>query len=260
MKTSSVEPRMEYEERLQELWLQTGYENLRRLSEGGQPRGMIRLRSDWDRKNAISSCLMAAYRDTGNVAAFDLLVELNRAALLWAIRNRLRRGGFVHVDANDALQHALMNMCRYRKSYRCERPVSFRVWSQRIANNSAISLLKGETKRATPTNLDTIATELVDHHSRSPYLAAAEAESAQLVNLAYLTYLNVYLRVYQQVSERERRALFLVEVKGKTYKQTAAALGIRVESLKMVIFRARRKIYRGVDRYLRDLYQPVAAG
>ncbi len=259
MKTSSVEPRMECEERLQELWLQTGHENLRRLSEGGQPRGMIRLRTDWDRKNAISSCLMAAYQDTGNVAAFDLLVELNRAGLLWAIRNRLRRG-FVYVDENDALQHALMNMCRYRKSYRCERPDSFRVWSQRIANNSAARLLKGETKRATPTNLDTIGPELVDHHSRSPYLAAAEAESAQLVNLAYLTYLNVYLRVYQQVSERERRALFLVEVKGKIYKQTAAALGIRVDALKTVIFRARRKIYRGVDRYLGDLCQPVAAG
>ena len=64
---------------------------------------------------------------------------------------------------------------------------------------------------------------------------------------------------HQQRTEKERRALSLVEVKGASYKQTAAALGIRMESLKMLIFRARRKIYRGVNQYLRELFQPVPA-
>ena len=77
MKPSVVETRMEYEEQLLELWQLIGDDNLRRLGEGGQPRGMAPLRHDEDRKNAISSCLMAAYRHTGNFAAFELLVKLN---------------------------------------------------------------------------------------------------------------------------------------------------------------------------------------
>ena len=50
------------------------------------------------------------------------------------------------------------------------------------------------------------------------------------------------------LSDRERRALHLVEVEEWSYRQTADELEIKLENLKMVIFRARRKIHRSMRR------------
>ena len=59
--------------------------------------------------------------------------------------------------------------------------------------------------------------------------------------------------VREQLSSKERRALTMVEVEGRSYRDTAAALEIRLENLKMVIFRGRRKIYRGMEASLAGL-------
>jgi hypothetical protein len=40
----------------------------------------------------------------------------------------------------------------------------------------------------------------------------------------------------------------MVEVEDRSYRQAAEALGIRLENLKMVVFRARRKIHRSMRR------------
>jgi DNA-directed RNA polymerase specialized sigma24 family protein len=45
------------------------------------------------------------------------------------------------------------------------------------------------------------------------------------------------------LTPREKRALYLVEVDVLPYKEVAAMLDVRVENLKMMIFRARRKVY-----------------
>ena len=86
-----------------------------------------------------------------------------------------------------------------------------------------------------------------------------ESESAGLVDNAYLLYLNLYLIHFERLSEKERRALTMVEVEGASYKEAAAELGIRLENLKMVIFRGRRKIFRGLHRTLDALVSPDAA-
>ena len=97
-----------------------------------------------------------------------------------------------------------------------------------------------------------------DKRARSPYRSASDAESAGFVDFAYLVYLNLYLLHYGKLSEKEQRALQMVEVEGASYKATAAELGIRLENLKMVIFRGRRKIFRGMNRTLQDLATPCA--
>ena len=49
------------------------------------------------------------------------------------------------------------------------------------------------------------------------------------------------------------RALHLVEVEEQSYREAAADLGIKLENLKMVIFRARRKIHRSMRRVFEGL-------
>ena len=96
------------------------------------------------------------------------------------------------------------------------------------------------------------------HHSLPPFLLRlatahdaielSEAERAEVVNCAFLLYLQLYLLHFGKLSPRERRALTLVEVEAVSYRAAAEDLGIRLENLKMVIFRARRKIHRAMRR------------
>ncbi len=232
-----------------DLWRETGDENLRRVGAGTQPRGMVQLRGGRDRMDAISTCLMTTFQETGNANVFDLLVELNRDSLLQAIRNKLR--GRSEIDADDVLQETLLSICRYRGSFRGDKPGAFRMWAHRIAINSACRMFKDESRNAALALDDDL--DMEDRSARSPFRAARDAEAAALANFAYMTYLNVYLLQYQKRSPKEQRALSLVEIKGATYKETAAELGIRVEALKMLIFRARRKILRDVRRSLGGL-------
>jgi DNA-directed RNA polymerase specialized sigma24 family protein len=60
----------------------------------------------------------------------------------------------------------------------------------------------------------------------------------------YLTYLHLYLQFYSMLSPRERSAIHMVEVEEISYRDAADRLNIKLENLKMVIFRARRKIHR----------------
>ncbi len=45
----------------------------------------------------------------------------------------------------------------------------------------------------------------------------------------------------------------MVEVDGASYRDAAEALGLRLENLKMVIFRGRRKIFRGMEGSLAEI-------
>jgi hypothetical protein len=87
-----------------------------------------------------------------------------------------------------------------------------------------------------------------------------EDESAIECTRVYLNYLYLYLRFYGMLSEREQRAIQLVEVEGTSYRDAAQELGIKLENLKMVIFRARRKIHRSMRRVFERSPAGPAAG
>lgn len=243
------------EERILSLWERTGDESLRRLAEGEPVRdgdeshceGHQQERLDW-----ISTCLMSTYKDTGDPQVFGLLFELNRVAFLQAIQSQVRRAGG-QVDPGDVLQEVFLNVYRYPHRFVAEKSDSFRNWGHRIVRNTLLKFLKGRTRMLRFASLDDEVTDREDPRIRSPYRSAIESESASLVDWAYLVYLNLYLLHFNRLSEKERRALTLVEVEGSSYKAAAEDLNIRLENLKMVIFRGRRKILRGLTRTLEDL-------
>jgi DNA-directed RNA polymerase specialized sigma24 family protein len=55
--------------------------------------------------------------------------------------------------------------------------------------------------------------------------------------------LHAYLLAFERLSERERYVLQMVEVRRMRYAGLAQILGIRPEALKMVVFRARKRIH-----------------
>jgi RNA polymerase sigma-70 factor, ECF subfamily len=248
---SPIEP-LVLKDRLLELWERTNDPALGRLAAGespieGEPPPQGQDLSDW-----VSTCLMNAYKQSGDPQVFGLLFELNRAAFLIAVQGKLR-GSPIHLDPQDVLQEVFLNIYRYPHRFLADRADAFRNWGHRIVRNTLLKFLKGESRTGRHLALEDEIPLPEDVHARSPERAAVESESAQTVNHAYLLYLNLYLMHFQRLSEKERRALTLVEVEGISYKDAAADLCIRLENLKMVIFRGRRKIFRGMAQSLEYL-------
>lgn len=244
--------------RLGELWERTGDSALHRLANGLSPRDGVSVATDQQYEDWVSTSLMDCYKTSGDPQVFALLYELNRASFLQAIQSKLRRS-FHHIDSNDVLQEVFLNIYRYPHRFHPDRADAFRGWGHRIARNTLLKFLKGATRLAVFRGMDEDVAPPEDLRSRRPDRAVSDAESAKVVNTAYVLYLQLYLLHFGKLSPRERRALTLVEVDGTSYRDAAADLGIRLENLKMVIFRGRRKIYRGMERTLGDLAARSAA-
>ncbi len=255
--TPTTLARPELEESLLDLWELTGDERIHSLAAGLTPDGHRPPETEREREDLVSSCLMRCYKNTGEPKVFALIFSLNRASFLQAIQAKVRRNAG-QIDPHDVLQEVFLNIYRYPRRFVCERADSFRNWGHRIVRNTMLKYFKSETRLQRFTPLDEDVGQRADPHTRSPYRCAVEGESAKLVNFAYLVYLNLYLVHFKRLSEKEQRALRMVEVAGASYKETAASLGIRLENLKMVIFRGRRKIFRGLQKSLLGFASPLA--
>ncbi|MFT4514433.1 MAG: RNA polymerase sigma factor (sigma-70 family) [Planctomycetota bacterium] len=247
-------------ERLFELWEQTGSPALEALARGRSPCPGASVDTAQQFIDWVSTSLMDCYKDSGDSAVFALLFELNRASFLHAIQCNLRRS-YHHVDPQDVLQEVFLNIYRYPHRFLADKADAFRGWGHRIARNTLLKFLKGQARLSRFQTIDEETMQPEDLHTRRPDRAASDRESASVVNRAYLMYLQLYMLHFARLSTKERRALTMVEVDGHSYRDAAADLGIRLENLKMVIFRGRRKIFRGMERSLAELAaksEPVA--
>jgi RNA polymerase sigma factor (sigma-70 family) len=247
---TSVE-RAALQAQLIELWERTGRPELGLLAERSPPREGTSVDSDQDYLDWTSTCLMDCYKDTGDPQVFALLFELNRQSFLHAIQCNLRRS-FHHVDPQDVLQEVFLNIYRYPHRFLADRPDAFRGWGHRIARNTLLKFLKGQSRLARFQTIDEDVWQPEDIRARQPDRAASEAERAVVVDFAYMIYLQLYMLHFGKLSAKEQQALTMVEIDGASYRDAADALGIRLENLKMVIFRGRRKIFRGMERSLAE--------
>lgn len=198
-------------------------------------------------RDALSTALMERFRLHGGRGAFGLLYELNAQHLLVQVAARLRRYG-CKSDPLDVLQEVFFNVYRYPHRFDATRDDAFRVWSAMIVRNTVLKHLRSVSRRHRgEIAIEDLAGE-VETQGAGPLACAVETESNGECARVYLTYLQMYLAFYALLSERERRALQMVEVEDASYRQAAEELGIKLENLKMVVFRARRKIHRAMRR------------
>jgi RNA polymerase sigma factor (sigma-70 family) len=198
-------------------------------------------------RDAVSTRLMEVFKIDRSRGCFGLLYELNGSHLLTQVAGRLRRYAS-KADARDVLQEVFFNVYRYPHRFNSAREDAFRVWSAMIVRNTVLKHLRSQSRGG---RAEVAFDDLPDQpapSAPSPLSGAIEQESRVECARVYLTYLQLYLKFYGMLSERERRALFLVEVEEFSYREAAADLEIKLENLKMVIFRARRKIHRSMRR------------
>ena len=203
-------------------------------------------------RDAVSTRLMEAFRERQGRATFGLLYELNSHHLLAQVAGCLRRYGS-KADPRDVLQEVFFNVYRYPHRFNSEREDAFRVWSAMIVRNTVLKHLRSMGRGGRVEVPFEDLSDQPEERSVSPLRGAIERESLEECGRVYLTYLHLYLRFYSMLSERERSAIHMVEVEEKSYREAAAELGIKLENLKMVIFRARKKIHRSMRRVFEGL-------
>lgn len=193
---------------------------------------------------------MDEFRQTGSVEVFEELFRLTAAELMRRVRRRVRYAGD-HLDPQELLQDAYVNIFRYPDRFDPTRPAAFRAWSTTIVDNTVRRHLR-RSRGSLEVSLrpSDVLNEEADVHARAPEAAMIAGESQEELARAYALFLAAYWTCYEQLGEREQFALQMVEVHGMRYAELGGVLGIRAEAVKMVVFRARRRICERMGRLL----------
>lgn len=199
--------------------------------------------------DSLNTCLMENFKNFGNSIAFSLLYELNYKNFSVSIYNKIRKYYFL-LDTSDILQEVFFNIYRYPYRFKADKPEAFRNWTHTIIRNTIIKHLKNQSRVGRVELAGEELSEKVDRTATTPLRGAMNQEGEKEVTRAFILYMYVYLAVYNRLSIKERKALFLVEVKGLSYKDASTEMEIKLENLKMVIFRARKKIFRSMRKSL----------
>lgn len=203
---------------------------------------------------AVATALMDAYRRTGDRQVFDCLADWVGPQLRARVRSRLRSLGAL-LDPNEVWQDAIVNIYRYPDRFLASRPGAFAAWSSTIVDNVIRRQLRC-TRRDSGMHVrdpELLATE-ADGSAREPSATAVEREELAATAGAFRLLLAAYLVSFRRLGERERFVLEMVEVRRMRYAELAMVLGIRAEALKMVVFRARKRVF---DR-MREMMAPGA--
>ena len=191
--------------------------------------------------DAVSTRLMDLFRRTGAEEVFDCLVRLTSAQLLQRVRAKARYLG-PGMDPEEIHQDVIINIYRYPDRFDARRPGAFRAWSSTIVDNTIRRHLRKSQAGHVVLRPAEILAEQADLSRPDPGQQAIEGEEYDNTVRAYRLFLFLYLEAFRTLSDRERFVLQMVEVRRMRYAQLATILGIRPEALKMVVFRARRRI------------------
>jgi len=200
--------------------------------------------------DAKATALMDAFRVTRDPDAFDGLVRWAGPQLRARICARLRRLG-AGLDVDEVWQDTFVNVYRYPDHFEASRAGAFAAWSSTIADNAVRRLLRTRKRDAgvalrDPDELQARA----DERAAEPSRQAEAREDCAAAAAALHVFLQVYLSCFWTLSEREQVVLQMVEVRGMRYAEIGDALGVRGDALKMVVFRARKRLHERMTRML----------
>lgn len=190
----------------------------------------------------LETALMALFRDEREEAVFGALYEFAQPdlaawiELMLASAGRARQG----LDPAELVQDTLVNVYRYADGFRDEQPRSFRVWTHTIATN----LLRRSFTRRERTSLQALPEGVCEPRDPrgSPTEELVRREDQRSVLAAWMIVLVHYAEAYERLSARDRAALDLIEVQGLSYATACRKLSVGLSNMKMILFRARRRI------------------
>lgn len=189
--------------------------------------------------NRIGTELMALYRDTRNRRSFEALYAVSESSVLTWIRSLLARSGG-ELDPVELLQDTFVNVFRYPRGFRENHAGSYRVWVRTIAGN-IVRRAHATSKRGSLQSLPEGFQEPADPGA-SPESSAQTGEQVRGLQSAWTLFLLHYAGAWAQLRPRDQLALRLVEVEGRSYVEAGRILDVGRSNMKMIIFRARKRI------------------
>jgi|SRR6266850_841979 len=192
--------------------------------------------------------LMAVFRERRGSLEFQALYDLTSAGLQTWIAGQVRSRRLA-LDPVDLLQDTFVNIYRYARGFRDERSASFRVWSRRIATNV---VRRASLKNGVGIACQSISDEVHEPVDRrfGPSEQASRVEEERSLGRAWMILLAHYAEAFSMLRERERNALDLIEIHGLSYAKAATELGVGPSNMKMIVFRARKRIRNEIARRL----------
>jgi len=203
-------------------------------------------------ENHLATELMSLFRDEGDAEAFEALHAYTKSSVHdWILS--LLRGSARTIDALEILQDTFINVYKYSQSFRSEHNGSFRVWVRTIAGN----LIRRAYSRRPTRRFEDMPEGLQEPADTRPGPRALVELEEDRVRLrrAFSLYLLHYRAAFELLSDRDRKAMNLVEVDGLTYKEAGDTLGVRASNMKMILFRARKRLVNHMRRSMGVLPQ-----
>lgn len=201
-------------------------------------------------RDAACTGLMEAWRLHRDPSSFEALARLAQPVLAARARARVRAMG-CRIDPAEVVQDTLVNVYRYPHQFHADRPGAFAAWSTTILDNVIRRhLRRNHMGRPIRLQEDEILAQQADARGVGPERAAEDAEERDRLATVWTLFLALYHRAWLELGERERYVLGLVELHGMRYAEVAAVTGSRPEALKMVVFRARKRIHERIGSLL----------
>jgi RNA polymerase sigma factor (sigma-70 family) len=229
---------------------------LARLGRTGSTADVAPCRAD----DALATALMDAYRVTRDPDVFEGLIEWARPQLRGRLRARLRRLG-AKLDVEEVWQDTIVNIYRYPDRFLATRAGAFAAWSSTIADNAIRRTLRRSGRDAKICLQDPELLRMcADDAAPEPSRQVAAREECAATSVALGLVLRAYLVCFEQLSARERKVLQMVEVGQMRYAEIAPLLAVRADALKMVVFRARKRLHERLQRMLSGAPAASTAG
>jgi RNA polymerase sigma-70 factor (ECF subfamily) len=178
------------------------------------------------------AALLARLR-AGDEVAFAELVRRESGKLLAVARRILRSEDEAQDAVQDGLLSAFGNLDRFEGNARLS------TWLHRIVVNAALMRLRRQ-KRRREDSIETLLPAFAEdgHHARSVQSLARGAED----EIASAQVAAIVRAAIDELPESHRTVLILRDVEGLDTAETAAALGVRPDAVRMRLHRARQAL------------------
>ena len=145
-----------------------------------------------------------------------------------------------HARAEDIAQEVFISALRRLRD--TERPIAFKPWIYEIAKNACIDEFR-RTRRAREVPLDGDDDDDADAGHRS--LPGGQSPDAAVENKQRLDDLR---GAFHGLSESHHRIIVMRELEGLSYDQIGERLGMSQAMVESTLFRARKRLERGIRR------------
>ena len=174
---------------------------------------------------------LVRHAQDGDEDAFSEIVQRNQNMVFSVVYRMVRR----RMDAEDVAQQVFLKVFKALKKFDSRSSLS--TWIYKIALNESYDYLRRLKNRRVFHESDLAPDDADDAESPSTRMAFAGAPvDEQTEKRDYL------MRLLEHVSQEERWLLFQKEVEGHTVDELAELTGINGNTIKVKLFRARKKL------------------